>query len=212
MVLRGNFKSDLGSGWVLAWRGDFQITYANQVTASDPDGIYQSGIGRPLVLAYIANVIDDRQAWAIGDDINGPAISGSQFGSGDWDMLPIAAYRYMLPELKKRGQLFRAAAALLLHVRQGFLGDRDQQSAILAAAEDRAAGQMVCHPLSLDGFPLQFRRQGERPDRAFLRALGCEIGRNLGHNLVTSLEVSAPLINDYPLYRLKVELRLSYQL
>jgi hypothetical protein len=39
-----------------------------------------------------------------------------------------------------------------------------------------------------------------------------EIGRNIGERIVASLEVSAPMIDDYPVYRLKAELRLSYQL
>jgi hypothetical protein len=211
VILRGNFKDDLSANWKLAWRADFLITYANQVTASNPDGVYQSGIGRPLVLAYVADLIDDRQAWAIGDEINGPAISGSQYGSGDWDMLPIVAYRYMLPELGDGSYVvpqlrysftfakaFSATATSNLQFSpQLKIALQDKWFVILFPSTD---------------FRYNFGPKVSGQTGPFFVPLDGEIGRNLGHNLVTSLEVSAPLINDYPLYRLKVELRLSYQL
>ncbi len=47
--------------------------------------------------------------------------------------------------------------------------------------------------------------------RLFLPLDG-EIGYTIGNRLVTSLELSAPGLDDYPVYRLKLELKLSYQL
>jgi len=50
-----------------------------------------------------------------------------------------------------------------------------------------------------------------RPGRLFLPLDG-EMGCNLGDGKVASLEVSAPVVRDYPLYRLKIEARFSLRL
>jgi len=55
------------------------------------------------------------------------------------------------------------------------------------------------------------RKVAGQTGRLFLPLDG-EVGYNLSDSQVASLEISAPVVRDYPLYRLKIEARLSIRL
>jgi hypothetical protein len=46
-----------------------------------------------------------------------------------------------------------------------------------------------------------------KPGRLFL-PLDVAVGRNVTDSLTISLEASAPIVNDYPIYNFKTELRM----
>jgi hypothetical protein len=136
VILRRTFKDDFIPGWQLGLRGDRPLTFSNAMSAANPDGDYQTGVGRLRAAGYVDRTLDDRQAVGLGDEIRSPAVSGSQFGSGNWDMLPLGGYRYMLPEISS-GSYFLAEFRYSFTFAQ-VLPRRQQQSAILAGVADRA--------------------------------------------------------------------------
>jgi hypothetical protein len=96
---RLNWRLDFAPEWRVGLRLDMPIVAANQLSSSNQDGNYQVGMGRILGQAFIGYAFTDRWAAGIGGQLVSPALSGGEFGSKAWDLLPGGAVRYMLPEL-----------------------------------------------------------------------------------------------------------------
>ena len=47
---------------------------------------------------------------------------------------------------------------------------------------------------------------------ALFLPMDVQVGRNIAKDLLASLEVSVPIVKDYPVYHLKIEARFSYAL
>src|SRR5277367_5413013 len=82
-IFRGNGTIAISTDWEVGYRLDLPLIASNAVTATDPGGDYRYGVGRPLVSVYLANIITDRWAYAFGGQVNGPPVSGTQFGTGN---------------------------------------------------------------------------------------------------------------------------------
>src|SRR5271156_3580656 len=66
LTYRVNSRITLDSQWKLGLRADLPVTASNAVSATNPNGAYAYGVGPPRFQAYLANVIDDRWAYAFG--------------------------------------------------------------------------------------------------------------------------------------------------
>ena len=210
-IIRANGMFDIAPDWKFGYRVDLPLVAANAVTTDNPNGDYRYGVGRLLVSTYLANIVDDRWAYAFGGQVNAPAASGTQFGSGNWDVRPLIAVRAMLPEISD-GSFF----VPLLRYAQSFAA---------SYPNSRPASTLQISPqLKIDLPDTWFVTLFPSPDvrwnfgarasgqtgRLFL-PFDISSGRNFG-NLLTSLEVSVPMVKDYPVYHLKIEARLSWQL
>jgi hypothetical protein len=210
-IFRGNGTVKISKDWEFGYRLDFPLVASNAITSTDPDGNYEYGVGRPLASVYLANQINDRWAYGFGGQVNGPAVSGTEFGSGNWDVRPLFAVRTMLPEITDGSffvPLFRYAQTFA----QSFPNSRP------------ASNLQISPQLKIDLPGTWFVTLFPSPDvrwnfgekasgqtgRLFL-PFDISGGRSFG-KLLTSLEVSVPMIRDYPVYRLKIEARLSWRL
>ena len=210
LIFRRNVEWDLSGQFRLATRIDFPLTFSDSVTETNPGGQYRMGMGRPLVQVYVADVLDDRWAIAVGSQIVGPA-SGSEFGSGNWDAVPIVALRYSLPEITP-GSYFVPQLRYAVSFAQSYEGRK---------TNNLQFSPQLKIPLDRQWFVIFFPTTdirinfGDKLDgqtgRLFLPLDGA-IGCNIGEASVISLEVGAPIIRDYPVYRLKIEARFSVQL
>jgi hypothetical protein len=99
VTFRSNVRIELSKKWLMGLRFDPPLVASNAVTMGNLGGDYGYGVGRPLVSAFLANILNDRWAYAFGSQIVAPAASGKQFGSGNWDVRPFLAVRAMLPEI-----------------------------------------------------------------------------------------------------------------
>jgi len=211
VILRRNFREDFIPDWQMGLRGDLPITFSNAMSAGNPDGDYQTGVGRLLFLGYVGHILDDRQALGLGDEIMSPAVSGKPFGSGSWDMLPIAGYRYMLPEISP-GSYFLPEFRYSFTFAQSFAST--PTSNLQFSPELRIALPDKWFFVLFPSTDIRYNfgaKVKTQTGRLFL-PLDAQIGRAIGDRFITSLEVSAPIVDNYPVYRLKIELRLSYQL
>ena len=68
---------------------------------------------------------------------------------------------------------------------------------------------MVPHALPEPRHLRELQRPGDRSDRAPVLPLDLRIGRKITDDLVLSLEVGAPIVNDYPVYDFKTQLRMN---
>jgi hypothetical protein len=210
LIFRRNDKWDLNGDWKLATRMDVPLVFSDSQTDANPSAAYRAGLGRVLLQAYVADLLDDRWAMAAGSQLV-TAASASNYGSGNWDMLPILAARAMLPEISE-GSYFVPEARYAVSVGRSF-GSRSASELQFAPELKLAISPqyfVVLFP-STD-IRMNFgRKVSGQTGRLFLPLDG-EVGCNLGDGEVVSLEVSAPVVRDYPLYRLKIEARFSLRL
>jgi hypothetical protein len=210
LIFRRNDRWDLDGNWKLATRMDVPLVFSDSETDANPSGAYRAGLGRVLLQSYVADLLDDRSAFAVGSQLVTPA-SASNYGSGNWDLVPILAARYMLPEISE-GSYFVPEVRYAVSIGRNF-GFRPA-SEFQFAPELKIA---ISPQWFFDLFPntdirVNFgRKVAGQTGRLFLPLDG-EVGYNLSDSEEASLEVSAPVVRDYPLYRLKIEARLSVRL
>lgn len=210
LIFRRNDKWDLNDDWKLATRIDLPLAMSDSATGANPSGAWRAGLGRVLLESYVADIADDRWAFAAGSQLVMPA-SAANYGSGNWDLVPILAARYLLPEISD-GSYFVPEARYAVSIGRSF-GSR-------AASELQFAPQLKL-ALNSRWFVVAFpntdirvnfgQKVSGQTGRLFLPMDG-EVGCNLTDTAVASLEVSAPVVRDYPLYRLKIEARFSVRM
>lgn len=209
LIFRRNAHWDLDNGWQLATRIDLPLTFANAVTDTNPGGSYQAGLGRALVSAYLADEVDDRWAYAFGSQVEAPA-SSSAFGSGNWEVVPLVAARYMLPEISD-GSFFVPQFRYSQSFAQSFSGRG--ASNLQFSPQFKVALPDKWFAIAWPSTDIRWNfgpKVSGQTGRLFL-PLDLEVGRNLAQARTVSLEVSTPMIRDYPVYRVKIEARLSAQ-
>ncbi|HEY1878181.1 MAG TPA: hypothetical protein VGG66_11960 [Rhizomicrobium sp.] len=216
LIFRRNDKWILDGNWKLATRMDVPLAFSDSQTDANPSGAYRAGLGRVLLESYVADLLDDRWAFAAGSQLVTPA-SSSNLGSGNWDLVPVMGARYMLPEISN-GSYFIPEVRYAVSIGRSFKSRSTSES---RAASELQFGPQLKVMVGPDWFFTLFpstdirvnfgRKVTGQTGRLFLPLDG-EIGCNLSDTQVASLEVSAPLVRDYPLYRLKIEARLSVRL
>jgi len=210
LIFRRNDKWDLDGNWKLATRLDVPLTFSDNATDANPSGAYRGGLGRVLLQAYVADLLDDRWAVAAGGQLV-MAAAAANYGSGNWDLLPILAARALLPEISEESY-FVAEARYAVSVGRSF-GSRPA-SELQFSPELKLMVNPQWYVVLFPSTDIRVnfgRKIAGQTGRLFLPLDGA-IGCNLGDSQVLSLEVSAPVVRDYPLYRLKIEARFSLRL
>ncbi len=207
VVLRSDVKIDLAPQWTLALRGDLPFAAKNPITSDNPSGGYVYGLGDADVQAALIKTFDAR--WAAGAGLRIIAPTGSNdLTSGKWQALPIVGARYMLPELSP-------GSFVIALVRY------DVSFAGLASAKNISNLQLEPE-LNINLPDRWFVTFYPSPDirlnfgdpitgqtgRLFLPA-DVLVGRNLTKDIIASLELSVPIVNQYPVYNFKAVTRLN---
>jgi hypothetical protein len=101
MKLRGDLSFNLSPYWQLVFRGDLPYVAKDaQSSETNPDGTFVYGWGDSDVQAALINEINAR--WKAGAGVRFVAPTGGDyFGSGKWQVQPVAGFRYALPEIGK---------------------------------------------------------------------------------------------------------------
>jgi hypothetical protein len=210
LIFRRNDRWYLDGNWRLATRMDVPLVFSDRETDANPSGAYRAGLGRVLLQAYVADLLDDRWAFAAGSQLVTPA-SASNYGSGNWNLVPILGLRYMLPEISE-GSYFVPEVRYAVSIGRNF-GSRSA-SVFQFGPELKIAisSQWFFTLFPSTDIRVNFgRKVTGQTGRLFLPLDGA-VGYNLSDSQLVSLEVSAPVVRDYPLYRLKIEARMSVRL
>ena len=207
MVLRSDLKFDVAPQWTVAFRGDLPISAKNPITSDNPTGEFAEGLGDADVQAALIRTINARWAAGAGMRIIGPT-GAPDITSGKWQAMPIIGARAMLPELSE-GSFFTA----LLRYDLSFAGD---------PAKKNISNLQIAPTLNIMLPEHWFVTFYPTPDirinygdpitgqtgRLFL-PIDVLVGRDLTKNLTVSLEISVPVIKDYPVYDFKAVTRLN---
>jgi hypothetical protein len=210
VTLRADKKIDLTSQWQIAFRSDLPMRAKDPITSDNPDGDFLYGLGDADVQAALIYTFNERWAAGFGNRVIAPTGTNG-VGSGKWQMLPIAGFREKFPEIgpdtyftflvrydvsvagdpsKKNISNLQFAPTFNLGLPDGWFVTFYPSPDIRVNFGDSVTGQT---------------------GRLFL-PFDIMVGRKLTSAWVASLEVSVPIINDYPVYNFKTEARfnLSY--
>src|ERR1700722_11944059 len=96
--LRMDHSLDLAPLWILALRADLPLLDKNPLSSSNPEGNYFGGVGDADVQAIIIHNLNQRWTIGFGGRLITPT-GGDTFGSGKWQIMPAAGFRYALWEI-----------------------------------------------------------------------------------------------------------------
>lgn len=206
-ILRTDVKIDLAPQWTLAFRGDLPFVVKNPLSASNPTGDYVDGLGDADVQAALIKQLDSR--WAAGAGVRLVAPTGfADLTSGKWQAVPVAGARYSLPELTE-GSFVEG----LVRYDVSFAGDPTK----------RNISNLQLAPMLNINLPdrwfVTFYPNTEirinygdpvpgQTGRLFLPA-DVMVGRTVTKDITLSLEVSVPVIKDYPVYDFRTVTRFN---
>jgi hypothetical protein len=205
--LRLDHRVDLSRQSMIALRGDLPILAKNPITSGNPNGDYLYGIGDADAQAVFIYDFDKRWAGGFGARVIAPT-GGDVLGSGKWQVMPVAGFRYGLPEVSS-DSYFEPFARYDV----SFAGDPSKRNISnlqlapylnIRLPENWFVSLYPSADIRInfgDSIPGQ-------TGRLFL-PFDARIGRALTDHIALSLEIGVPIIKDYPVYNFKAEVRLN---
>jgi len=201
-ILRADGVIALTQQWSIALRGDLPFVIRNPLTADNPTGQFVSGLGDADVQAALIRQFDSR--WAAGAGLRFVTPTGAEdITSGKWRALPVAGARYSLPELSTGSY-----AEALLRYDVSFAGDPSRRN-----VSNLQLAPMLNINLPERWFVTLYPNTEIRINygdpipgqtgRLFL-PIDFMVGRNVLKDVTLSLELSVPVIKDYPVYNFRL--------
>lgn len=208
LILRSDVKIDVAPSWTLAFRGDLPFTAKNAITADDPTGEFAYGLGDADIQAAVIRTIDQR--WAAGAGLRIIAPTGTNdLTSGTWQALPIIGARYMLPEISD-GSFFTGLFRYADSFAKAVLSARDVSTLQFSPTLNVALPErwfVTFYPSPDIRYNFGDAITGQT-GRLFL-PIDLMAGKQIAKNFTASLEVSVPVVKDYPVYDFKTVVRLN---
>jgi hypothetical protein len=205
--LRLDQKIDVDPQWTIALRGDLPLIAKNPISSGNPNGDYVYGVGDADAQVALIYKIDARWTAALGARLIAPT-GDDLLGAGKWQVMPGMAVRYALSEISP-GSYFEP----LLRYDASFAGDPSRRSisnlqfapTFNLGLPDRWFVALYPSPeIRINYGPPIAGQTG----RLFV-PFDVRVGRKLADNVAVSLEVSVPIIKDYPIYNFKSQVRLN---
>ncbi len=205
--LRLDHSVDLSPQWILAFRTDLPLLAKNPISATNPAGEFLYGVGDADFQAAIIHNFTQR--WAAGAGLRLIVPTGDEaLGSGKWRLMPIAGFRYALPEITA-SSYFEPIVRYDVSV----AGDPTKKN-----ISNLQFGPALNFGLPQRWFVTLYPSQDIRwnfgdavtgqTGKLFL-PFDARVGRKLSDNATVSFELGVPIIRDYPVYNLKTEVRLN---
>ena len=206
-LLRANWRSQLGAGWRLGLLG--QIPVVDKVTFNPTNSDREFGVGDAAVQAALLHDIDRYWAFGFGARLVVPTAEDA-LGSGKWQIMPGVGVRYSFLEVGPDTYFVPVIRYAI-----SFAGDPSRRN----ISEPQIA------PTLNIGLPehwfVNFYPSNDirinfgdpisgQTGRLFL-PFDLSVGRKLFDSWIISLEAAVPIINDYPVYKFKTELRIVKQ-
>lgn len=205
LLLRATSKADLDAGWKLGLLA--QVPIEGRATYSfDPPGFTNdTGIGDSTAQASLSHAIDQRWAYGFGARLVA-ATAADSLGSGTWQIMPGFAVRYSFLEMPDTYfvPVIRYAISFAGDPMRRHISEPQIAPTLNIGLPNRWFVTLYpSNDIRINfGAPIS-----GQTGRLFL-PLDVAAGRKFTDNLVMSLELSVPLIKDYPVYNFKTELKL----
>jgi hypothetical protein len=205
--LRMDHRFDLPQQSFVVLRGDLPLVAKNPISSSNPNADYLYGVGDADIQTLFIHSFDERWAAGGGARLIAPT-GGDILGSGKWQIMPIAGFRYGLPEISSGSYLEPYARYDV-----SFAGDPSARNiSNLQLAPQISIGLPERWFISFYPSPDIRINYGDpvsgQTGRLFL-PFDARIGRSLTDHIALSLELGVPIIKDYPVYNFKAQVRLN---
>ncbi|MGA3310509.1 MAG: transporter [Xanthobacteraceae bacterium] len=207
LLLRANWKTELDAGWRLGLLGQIPVV---DKTTFDPTGADREfGIGDTAFQAALIRDIDRHWAFGFGARLVAPTAEDS-LGSGKWQIMPGFGVRYSFLEIGPDTYFVPVVRYAI-----SFAGDPSRRN----ISEPQIA------PTLNIGLPdrwfvtfypnndirINFGDPIPGQTGCLFLPFDVSVGRKITDGWTISLEASVPIINDYPVYNFKTELRIVKQ-
>ncbi|SBW10456.1 conserved exported hypothetical protein [uncultured delta proteobacterium] len=210
VTVRMDKPFDLGPRWKLATRLDLPLMFTDRVSKDNTQGNTHFGVSDVLAQAMLVNIASERFAWAAGAQIILPTATEDEMGMGKYRVVPTLGMRWATPEM-----LTGSWVALAARWDKDFAESRSDATKV----NELQLAPMVNIPLPDQWFVNLFpstdircnlgdKRPGDS-GRWFVPA-NVLVGKMLTRDIVTSVEVGVPIIQDYHVYDFKVEARIGF--
>jgi outer membrane putative beta-barrel porin/alpha-amylase len=200
-------KIQLANGWNLGLQGQLPFVDKTTHTLNTQNVDREAGIGDSFAQVVLARNIDPHWAYGFGARLVSPTAADA-LGSGKWQIMPGFGVRYSFVEIGPETYFVPS-----IRYAMSFAGDPTR----------RNINQPQIAPTLNIGLPdhwfVTFYPSNDirinygdavpgQTGRLFL-PFDAAVGRKLTEAVTLTLEVSVPLIKDYPVYNFKSELRIS---
>jgi hypothetical protein len=206
-LLRANWKSDLSAGWTLGLLGQVPIVDKTTFSPTGPD--QQLGVGDAAFQGALSHAIDEHWAFGFGARLVAPTAEDS-LGSGKWQIMPGVGVRYSFLEIGPDTYFIPVVRYAV-----SFAGDPSRRN---------ISEPQIAPTLNLglpDHWFVNFYPSNDirinfgdpisgQTGRLFL-PLDVSVGRKIADSWIISLELGVPIVDDYPVYKFKTELRIVKQ-
>lgn len=204
--LRVDHRSNLTPLWNLALRANLPLVTKNPITVGNPAGGYMHGLGDIYIQGVVLHDSNARTLVGFGTRLITP--TGGDLGSGNWMIMPIVGMRYALPEISS-SSYFEPRVRYVV----SFAGDSTKNT----------TSNLQFAPTLNVGFPdhwfvILYPSEDIRwnfgdaitgqTGRLFL-PFAARIGRKLTKDIALSSEIGVPIVEYYPVYHFKIQLRLN---
>jgi Putative MetA-pathway of phenol degradation len=207
LFLKVSTKIDLPAAWKLALQGQLQFADKEVTALAPPSTTRDAGLGDSVLQVALIQSIDPHWAYGFGARLVAPSAEDS-LGSGEWQIMPGFGVRYSFLEIGPDTYFVP-----VLRWAVSFAGDptrRNINEPQLAPTFNIGLPErwfVTLYP-SNDirinyGDPV-----AGQTGRLFL-PFDAALGRDITERITAYLEVSVPVIKDYPVYNFKTEFRLS---
>jgi len=205
--IRYDHAVDLPSAWTLTTRFDLPLQAKYTTSPDGLSGQTGAGIGDSDAQAALIDSLNER--WAFGFGMRLIAPTGNEgLSSGKWRVMPIVGARYALPEVSSSSYF-----EPLLRYDASVAGDptkrniRNLQFAPMLNIGLPSGWSLTLYPDADIRFNFGDPAPGQT-GRWFV-PIDVRVTKLLTKGVAISCEVGVPIINDYPVYNFKTQLRLA---
>lgn len=204
-ILRGTSRIRLDPDWKLSLLAQTELENKTTVTQGEPEAQEEFGLGNSVLQAILIRNLSESEAFGFGARLVAPTAS-DDIGNGKWQIMPGFGFRYTFTELSSDTYFVPA-----MRYAVSFAGNPTTRN----ISEPQFAPTFnldLPGPWYLTFYPSYDIRinYGDpvsgQTGRLFLPA-DLAIGYALTDKVAMSLEVSVPIIKDYPVYDFKTEFR-----
>lgn len=208
-ILQYNSRLDLGSGWKFGWQIQLPFTEKTTTTFDQPGVQGAAGLSDALVQSALIHSIDEHWAYGFGARLVAPPVTES-LGTDRWQIMPVAGVRYSFLEIGPDTYfvpVVRYAISFGGNPTARIIREPQIAPTLNIGLPDRWFVTLYpSNDIRINfGTPIS-----GQTGRLFL-PFDAAIGRKFTNNLIVSLEVSVPIVKDYPVYDFKSELKATWQ-
>jgi len=203
-LLRYNSRLELGGGWRLGYFVQLPLEEKTVDSFNPPNVSNETGLGGAAAQAALIRTID--RYWAFGFGARVVAPGDDMIGSGKWQVMPGFGVRYSFVDLGPDTYfvpVIRYAVSVAGDPTRRNISEPQIAPTLNIGLPDRWF--MTFYPSN--DIRINFGDPVSGQTGKLFLPFDAAIGRSVTDHLVVSFEASAPIIDAYPVYKFKAELR-----